>query len=426
MDFPKDVQAVSVGERNPKVAIITSNYWPEKTGIGQVTTEFAEYLRSKGIRVSVATAAPYYPEWRISEGYRGRAWSIEERCGVTIHRATHYAAPNPSTLSRVLHEISLCAMSIPNMVRALRGSREAFIVSPDLSHAFVGSVAARAMRIPITAVVQDVQPDAAIEMGMLSNSAVIAVSRWLARHLYGSAREIITLSDGMKRRVETSPEARGKVNVVPNTIDKSELGDRPGIGSEFRRRFVKDDTFAVLHTGNMGEKQDLPLLLRAARRLRDNTRIRFLVFGDGAVKEKFLRTKEEWQLTNVAHFPLQDRALLPHMLYGADVCLVSQTGQVVDIVVPSKLITAMAAGAMIIAACPVNSETAKLLRASGGGLIVPAGDDFALAQAIEQVVNGRVDVAVHRSRVQEYAANNFSRDAVYGPIAHRLTHAGKP
>ncbi|HXV16715.1 MAG TPA: hypothetical protein VD758_08045, partial [Gemmatimonadaceae bacterium] len=129
------IKGKGVQNRSPKAAIVTSNYWPEQTGIGQVTTEFAEFLRAKGIRISIATAAPYYPEWRIRDKYRGRLWLTETREGVVIHRAAHYARPNPTTLSRVMHELTLCLLSLPNMVRAIHGSDAVFVVSPDLSHA---------------------------------------------------------------------------------------------------------------------------------------------------------------------------------------------------------------------------------------------------------------------------------------------------
>ncbi len=406
--------------KQSSVAIITSNYWPEQTGIGQVTTEFAEFLQANGIRVSVATAFPYYPEWRIKEEYRGSTWRTEERRGVVIHRAAHYAVPNPSTWSRLLHEFTLCALSLPNMVRVVAKSREVFIISPDLSHAFVGSVVARVFGIPITVVIQDIMPDAAVEMGMLSNRYAILLSRWLARRLYSSAHRIFTLSEGMKRRIGCGESVQGRVSIVPNTVDETEFRSTPELGSAFRKKFVPEGTFSVLHTGNMGEKQDLPLLLRTARRLRENAKIHFFVFGDGAVKANFLRQKEAWQLRNLSHFPLQERSLLPHMLHGADVCVVSQTAQVVDIVVPSKLITSMAAGAMIVAACPANSETAKVLAASGGGLIVPSGDDEALAAAINDVLTGRVNVGEHRRRVRDYALKHFAREAVYRPIVQRL------
>ena len=410
------------------VAIITSNYWPEKTGIGQVTTEFAEYLTSNSVHVSVVTALPYYPEWRIHEEYRRQLWETEEHEGVVIHRAAHYAAPNPTTLGRIWHEVTLCALSFPNMVRVVRASSACFIVSPDLSHAFVGCLVSRALRVPIILIVQDVMPDAAVEMGMLSNKLAIGISRWLANKIYFYADRILTLSDGMKARIGGDPGLQGKISVVPNTVDPNELRHTPNLGMPFREKFVPSGTMSVVHTGNMGEKQDLFLLLRAARSLREDSRIHFYVFGDGAVKESFLRLRELWSLKNVSHFPLQERAFLPHMLYGADVCLVCQAPQVIDVVVPSKLVSAMGIGAMIIAACPTDSETAKVLRASGGGLIVPPSDEKALVGAIQDVALGRIDVRQHRRSVREYALRHFSREAVYGPVVSELNrklHTGR-
>jgi colanic acid biosynthesis glycosyl transferase WcaI len=411
-----------------RVAIITSNYWPEKTGIGQVTTEFAEYLSSKGIKVRVATALPYYPEWRISDEYRGRLWFSENRKGVVIHRAAHYAAPNPGTLGRIWHEVTLCVLAIPNLIRVLRGSDTAFVVSPDLSHAFVGCLAARALRVPIVLIVQDVMPDAAVEMGMLSNKTAIRVARWLANTIYSFADRILTLSDGMKARIGRDPGLQSKIGIVPNTVDEEELKHTPDLGKPFRERFVPNGTVSVVHTGNMGEKQDLFLLLRAARCLPVDSGIHFYVFGDGAVKESFLHLRDLWGLKNVSHFPLQERALLPHMLYGADVCIVCQAPQVIDVVVPSKLVSAMGVGAMIIAACPTESETAKVLRASGGGLIVPPSDEKALVGAIQDVALGRIDVRQHRRSVREYALSHFSREAAYGSVVSELNrklHTGQ-
>jgi len=406
-----------------RAAIITSNYWPEKTGIGQVTTEFAEFLAAGGVDVRVATAMPYYPEWSIYPSYRRAIWRTERRNEVLIHRAAHYASRNPGTFGRILHEATLCLLSLPNMIRVLRGADAAFVVSPDLSHAFVACLVARLMGVRIILVVQDVMPDAAVEMGLISNKLVIWVSAWLAAKTYELAATITTLSEGMKQRIARRTGNAAKIEVVPNTIDSDELEARPNQGEPFRERFVPKDTISVLHTGNMGEKQDLHLLLRAARRLKDNANIHFYVFGDGAVKREFLRIRDDWGLANVSHFPLQERSLLPHMLYGADICLVTQLPEVVDIVVPSKLITAMGAGAMIVAACAEQSETASLLRASGGGIVVPASDDQAVCDAIIKISLGGVDIPRHRQLVRQFAYEHFSRDVVYRPILDKLSAA---
>lgn len=398
----------------PQVAIITSNFWPERTGIGQVTSEFAEFLSGEGIDVRVATAMPYYPEWRIYAGYRGALWRTERLGEIVIHRAWHHAGAAPGAVGRVAHEASLCLFSLPNMVRALRGAQVAYIVSPDLAHAFVASVVARAMGVRRALMVQDVMPDAAVELGMLRNRGMIAVSRSMARAIYNMADEIFTLGQGMVDRIARATKNPGKISILPNTIDVDELAPGPNQGVPFRERFVPDGTFAVVHAGNMGQKQDLDLLLRTARRLRDHADIHFYVFGDGAVKDDFLKKRAEWGLDNVSHFPFQEREMLPHMLYGADVLLVSQLPEVVDIVVPSKLVTAMGAGAMIVAACAEGSETARMLAGCGGGLVVPPSNDQELSRVLLLIKNQHVSTSEHRRRVQAFAAAAFDRKKVYG------------
>jgi colanic acid biosynthesis glycosyl transferase WcaI len=406
--------------KSPRVAVITSNYWPERTGIGQIATEFAEFLAGHKIDVRVVTAMPYYPEWSIYPSYSGKLWSVEQRNDVVIYRAAHFASPKPSTLGRVLHEASLCLFSLPNILRALRDTKVAFVISPDLSHAFLACMLARAFRTQLILYVQDVMPDAAVDTGLLRNKVAIAAAKGMARAIYRAADRVYTLSPGMKRRITQLAGSTRSIEIVPNTIDAQELRPQAGSGTPFRDSFVSKGVFAVVHSGNMGEKQDLGLLLRTARRLLNDPSIHFYVFGDGAVKKEFLTTKEEWKLHNISHFPLQERRMLPHILNEADLCLVSQAQSIVDVVVPSKLITSMGAAAMIVAACHHESETAILLRASRGGLIIPSGDDEALAKTITDARDGLYDTDAFRENARSYACNYFDRALVYLPIVHAV------
>ena len=159
----------------------------------------------------------------------------------------------------------------------------------------------------------DVIADAAVELGILRNRSVIEISRRMARAIYNMADEIFTLGQGMVDRIARETKDPKKISILPNTIDVDELAPGPNQGVPFREAFVPDGTFAVVHAGNMGQKQDLDLLLRTARRLRDHADIHFYVFGDGAVKDDFLRKRAEWGLGNVSHFPFQEREMLPHI-----------------------------------------------------------------------------------------------------------------
>ena len=93
----------------------------------------------------------------------------------------------------------------------------------------------------------------------------------------------------------------------------------------------------------------------------------------------------------------------------------------VDIVVPSKLLTALGAGAMIVAACAAESETAHLVRESGGGIVIHASDDVTLHQAIPRIRTGQVDAARMRRRAREFALQRFERGAVCGPLLQHLS-----
>ena len=56
--------------RGRRVLVVGVNYWPEdESGVAPYTTLFAEHLAAAGARVTVLTAPPHYPSWRIADGY---------------------------------------------------------------------------------------------------------------------------------------------------------------------------------------------------------------------------------------------------------------------------------------------------------------------------------------------------------------------
>jgi colanic acid biosynthesis glycosyl transferase WcaI len=410
--------------RRGHIAFILANFAPERTGISQTATELAAFLAADGHDVRVATSMPYYPEWRIWPEYRGRLWRTDRFDGLLVRRSWHFVRPNPTTLLRLTHELTLSLFAVPNVIRTLWGANTAFVFSPALSYAFLALIVARSLGVRRVLVVKDIVPDAAVELGMARSGALVAVARWVARRAYAMADEIHTLGQGMARRIAREGVPPERIRVVPDTVDPEELAPVPWGENEFRHRFVPRGTFAVLHTGNMGKKQDLDVILDAADRLRGEPGIRFYLVGDGAVKERILRRRRDLGLENLEHHPLQERRLLPHMLSGADVVLVSQVPEVVDIVVPSKVLTALAAGAMIVAAAHPDSDTACMIRESGGGVVVPPSDPTALADALVRIRRGEVDVAACRLRGREYALRHFTRQQVYGPISSELSAAG--
>ena len=71
------------------------------------------------------------------------------------------------------------------------------------------------------------------------------------------------------------------------------------------------------------------------------------------------------------------------MFAAADVLLLNQVASVKDTVIPSKLLTYMAAGRPVLAAVNPTSQGAEILQEADGGILVTPDDPMALAAAVQ-------------------------------------------
>ena len=101
-----------------KILIYGINYAPELTGIGKYSAELAEWLAARGHEVSVVTAPPYYPQWRVHDGYRSGRYAKEELRGVTVRRAPLWVPEKPGGAKRLIHLASFALSSLPSLLRA--------------------------------------------------------------------------------------------------------------------------------------------------------------------------------------------------------------------------------------------------------------------------------------------------------------------
>ncbi|WP_411846121.1 glycosyltransferase [Roseibacillus persicicus] len=86
-----------------KVLIYGLNYAPELTGIGRYTGEMGPWLQKSGVDVRVVTTPPYYPHWKIADGYRKFWFQKEVVEGVPVWRCPFYVPAKPTTMKRLVH-----------------------------------------------------------------------------------------------------------------------------------------------------------------------------------------------------------------------------------------------------------------------------------------------------------------------------------
>ena len=244
---------------------------------------------------------------------------------------------------------------------------------------------------------------------MLRNRAAIGLARALERFLYRRAAAVFVASEGFRVNLLAKGVPDAKLAVVPNWTDTRAIG-AGALPGEFRPKHgIAKDDFLILHTGNLGAKQKLDNVLDAAAMLREDASTVFCLVGGGAEKQRLQEIAVRRGLANVRFLPLEPKELLPDMLAAADVLLVNQSAQIVDMVVPSKLVTYMAAGRAVVAAVDAASEAACAIGRARCGLVVPPENPAALAAAIISLKANRGVAAQLGRDGRRFAELHFDR-----------------
>jgi colanic acid biosynthesis glycosyl transferase WcaI len=364
-----------------RVIVWGINYAPEFTGIAPHSVALCEFLRGQGHDVEMITSFSYYPTWQKRAEDRGRLYRTDLVNDVPVHRCWHFVPARVSALKRIFHEGSFVFTST---LRALflRCPDVFVVVSPPLLLGVAAWLMGKFKRAPIVFHVQDMQPDAAVGLGMLK-------ANWFTRALYGLeafAYRHATRVSGITRGMLTAFKRKGvpesKLIYFPNAIDlKGDETPRPR--GEFRKQHgFADDEFLAVYAGNLGVKQGLEILLETAALLRDQ-RIRFLVCGDGAQRESLAARARELNLPNFSMLPLQAGPDYRALLVDADVCFITQQAGAGNSFFPSKLLGLLAESKPVVTVAAPECELAVSLREGNFGVNVPPGQARELAAVLD-------------------------------------------
>ena len=217
---------------------------------------------------------------------------------------------------------------------------------------------------------------------MTGGNAVASVTAKAEAWVSRSATGIAVVAEAFTPYLVSLGVSPRIINHVPNwTRPTSPTMTVP----ETRARFGwLDGEQVVLHAGNIGLKQGLDQVIEAARIAADREEpIRFVLSGGGS-QVAAIRAAAGG-LPNVDFLGVQSDGMHASLLAAADVLLLSERASQIDMSLPSKLTAYFAAGRPIVAAVPASGESAREVRRSGAGFVVPAGEPQRLLEAVERL-----------------------------------------
>ena len=398
-----------------RVIVWGINYAPEFAGIAPHNVALCEFLDAEGHDVEMLTTFAYYPTWQKSAEDSGRPYRTDVVNRIPIHRCWHFVPRRVSALKRILHEGSFVFTST---LRALFLSAPDVyvVVSPPLLLGMAAWVVSKLKRARFVFHVQDMQPDAAVGLGMLK-------ANWFTKALYGlesfayrKAARVSGITLGMLESFKAKGVPQSKLIYFPNTIELHSRTSSPERGSFRRRHGFPADDFLAIYSGNLGVKQGLDILLETAPLLSDS-RVRLVICGDGAEREQLAARAREMKLTNLRLLPFEDeyRALL----IDADVCFITQQVGSGNSFFPSKLLGLLAEARPVVAVSAPESELAIALRHGGFGVNVPPGRPEELAALLDSLAKDPERLWIYGVSGRRYV-EQFEKSRVMRGFAEEL------
>lgn len=298
------------------------------------------------------------------------------------------------------------AYDIPTLialVRYIRRHRIDIIHTHLLASDIMGRVAGFLTRTPVVSTVHNSREDFEHEP---------ARRRWMERSTAKLwCRRLIVVSPALREEIAAwFGLPVGRFVAIPNGVDTSRFRPMPDLDKAALKRDLlgdpaaRGDTPLVLNVARLVPQKGLAYLARAARLVLDaRPDARFAVVGQGPLKDDLLKQVEELDLDG--KFILAGvRSDVPELMAAGDVFVLSSLWEGL----PISLLEAMSSG------CPVVATevggVGGVVQSDRTGLLVPAEDPDALAQAILRCLNNPQEAQQRAAAAREWAHRHYSME----------------
>lgn len=395
-----------------KILIYGINYTPELTGIGKYSGEMGNWLSHRGHEVTAVTTFPYYPNWKIQPPYKNRWWKKEQLSeNETVIRCPFYVPKEVTSVKRILHEFSFLFTSSLALCSLLFKKVDVIVNVVTPFHLGIAArLFARLKGVPMIYHIQDLQVDAAKELGMINNKTLLNTMEKVEKWILNRSTKVSTISEGMRKKVEAKGINSEKILFFPNWVDTTFIKPYTKEDSLIQELRFDENDYIVLYSGNLGEKQGLEYIIETAKNLLAFESIKFVIVGEGGVKDQLVKLVADYGLPNVYFFPLQPYEQLPRLLAMADLHLVLQRKAAADLVMPSKLTTILAAGGCAIITAEAETTLYKIAKKYNFGIVIPAENTDKLKEAILNAYEKGVER--YKINARQYSEQFLEKEAI--------------
>jgi glycosyltransferase involved in cell wall biosynthesis len=394
-----------------KILILTQ-YFPPEVGAPQNRLyELAIRLKQKGAEITVLTAMPNYPQMQVHEAYKGKFYSYEEMNGLHVHRAWIYVSKSKGIVKRLLNYFSFVKTSF--WIGWFKLGKFDYILceSPPLFLGITAYLFKKIKGAKLIFNVSDLWPESAEKLGLVTNKFFLKRATKLEEFLYRKSDLITGQTQGIVKDISTRFPDK-KIYWLPNGVDLTYYNSDTVITNWKNKNGFLQDDFIILYAGIIGHAQGLEVIVKAAEKLKLNSKIKFVLLGSGPEKEKLIHLKQELKTDNVLFFDAVTKKEMPEIVSASDVAVIPlKRLDLFKGAIPSKIFENLAMKKPILLG--VEGEAKELFIDEGncGLAFIPEDADDLAAKTLE-LYNNRDELKQLGENGYKYVEQKFTRDKI--------------
>lgn len=368
-----------------KILFLTDNFYPETNAPAKRTLEHCKEWVNLDHEITVITGVPNFPKGKVFKGYKNRLYQSKKIDGILIKRVWTYIAPNEGFFFRILDYISFMVTSF---LCGLFTKKHDIVIatSPQFFTLISGYLISLFKRVPLVLEIRDLWPESIVAVGAIKESSwIIKILYKIAIFLYKKSTIIICVTQSFKNDLIKKGIDGSKIFVVENGFDLNKnLTPNKSIKDIQNEYNIKKDEFIVSFTGTIGMAHGLEIILNSAKKI--DSKIKFLVIGDGAKKSELINRANTERLNNIkfiSNISWQEIVNINQIIDMHLVHLINSPE--FKKVIPSKIFESMALKKPIIMG--VLGESRTIVDKAGCGLNIIPEDVDDLNRTIKYAIN---------------------------------------
>ncbi|MDH6261890.1 glycosyltransferase family 4 protein [Bradyrhizobium sp. BR13661] len=385
-----------------KIVVASQHYPPDPSTTAAIMAEIACRLAREHEVVVLSGSPGALPESQTGPG-KPRVVAVKNRM-----------AGKAALVRRGLSELLFALRIFIALLRCLRHGDVVLTVTAPFMLPYTVAAAAWLKGARSALILHDLFPDVLVMAGLLKPRSVVAgVMRAANSLMFRALNAVITIGrDAEAPLLAYAGMTRNKIRFIPNWATLVPAARPLTSDNPFRK--TMEARFIVGLSGNLGFTHDPDIVFEAARLLKDEPDIRFLLSGWGIGFERLKQLQNEANLPNVRFVARVQDAELEAFLAAADLWVIPYRKDVAGVSVPSRFYNLLAVGRPVVLVSEPEAEAALTVVENGLGWVVTPGRADQLADAI-RTASHSLDGAMAARAVK--AAARFDRNVAMNAYA---------